>query len=77
MNHIHRLTAQVRELKAEQQAFAQGISNLVSYLSSSKFSCGSELDGYVQINEVLRRLETAKSNAVEVSFDYGNIYGSW
>ena len=52
MNHIHRLTAQVRALKAEQKATNQGLIDLIAYLHSSKFSCGSELDGYVQVNDV-------------------------
>jgi hypothetical protein len=74
MNDIKQLETQVRALKAERQTLTNGINDIVAYLNSSKLACGNELDGYVQINDVLRRIADTKSNATNTALDYSNIY---
>jgi hypothetical protein len=76
MNHIHKLQAQVRALKHEQAALQQGITDLVAYITSSKFSCGDELDGYVNMQDVLNRLSDARRQANDAAAEYSDIYGN-
>lgn len=56
MNHILALTQQVRQAEGEAARVAEELKELRGYLQSSKFNCGSELDGYVSIQDVLSRL---------------------
>jgi hypothetical protein len=64
MNHIHNLQAQVRTLRFKQETLLNGLTDLTAYLLSSKFHSGHELDGYVNIKDVLARIEAAKSEAL-------------
>jgi hypothetical protein len=77
MNHIHKLQAQVRSLKAEQQALQQGITNLVAYLQSNKFRSGDSLDGYVNVQDVFNRIADARREANDVAAEYSDIYGKF
>lgn len=74
MNYIKRLQVQVRALQAEKLALRNGLNELEAYLLSSKFSSGSELDGYVNVKDVLNRLSDTYSAAQDVSVSYGAIY---
>ena len=74
MNYIKQLETQVRALKAERQTFANGIGDLVAYLNSSTFACGSELDKHVNVKDVLSRIANAKDSANDAALDYSNIY---
>jgi hypothetical protein len=74
MNYIKRLQAQVRALQQEKLALRNGLNELESYLLSPKFSCGNELDGYVNVNDVLNRLSDTYDAANDVSVSYGAIY---
>ena len=56
MNYIEILQTQNRALEAERATLANGLVELSQYLSSSKFFHGDSLDGYVQVNDVIRRL---------------------
>jgi len=56
MNHILSLQQQVETFIAQKRELQEGIKELKSYLQSSKFNCGDELDGYVSIQDVLNRL---------------------
>ena len=56
MNYIHRLQETVDTLSSQKRELSDGIKELKTYLQSSKFNCGDELDGYVNIQDVLNRL---------------------
>jgi hypothetical protein len=75
MNHIHRLQKEIRARKAERAALVDGLNDLVIYLCSEKFACGNDPDGYVQINDVIRRIQEAKS-AGETAFDQYGLFTS-
>ena len=60
MNYIKQLETKVQAYQAERVAIVDSLTELVVYLSSSKFACGDTLDGYVQINDVIRRVVDAK-----------------
>ena len=75
MNHIHRLQNKIRARKTERAVLVDGLNDLVIYLCSAKFACGNDLDGYVQINDVIRRIEEAKS-AGETAFDQYGLFTS-
>ena len=47
MNYIQQLNAQIEALKTQRDAAREQLQELKSYLTSSKFAHGSELDGYV------------------------------
>jgi hypothetical protein len=56
MNYIHKLQETVDTLSSQKRELQDGIKELKSYLQSSKFNCGDELDGYVNIQDVINRL---------------------
>jgi hypothetical protein len=56
MSYIEILQTQCRALEAERATLASGLIELSQYLSSPKFFHGDSLDGYVQVNDVIRRL---------------------
>lgn len=56
-NYIHQLQATVKQLQDELSRRNEVDDRLRSYLLLPKFSCGDELDGYVNIQDVLNRLE--------------------
>jgi hypothetical protein len=56
MNYIHKLQETVDTLDSQKRELQDGIKELKSYLQSSKFNCGDELDGYVNIQDVINRL---------------------
>jgi hypothetical protein len=55
-NYIIQLQETVETLSSQKRELQDGIKELKSYLQSSKFNCGDELDGYVNIQDVLNRL---------------------
>lgn len=55
-NYIIQLQEMVETLSSQKRELQDGIKELKSYLQSSKFNCGDELDGYVNIQDVLNRL---------------------
>lgn len=66
MNIIHRLQLDKAELMAERDALLRGIGELRRYLLSDKFdSERGELAGYVNVKDVLLRLEETKSAAID------------
>jgi chromosome segregation ATPase len=54
--YINQLQDTVETLSSQKRELQEGIKELKSYLQSSKFNCGDELDGYVNIQDVLNRL---------------------
>lgn len=56
MNHIYRLQRDLRNANAVENAYRNGLAELLRYLSSPKFHCGNELDGYVSIKDVAIRI---------------------
>ena len=56
MNYIKALKSDVQNLKRSQARTDTAIHYLERYLNSSKFSCGDELDGYVNVEDVKRHI---------------------
>jgi len=54
--YINTLQDTVTKVSAERDSYKAMVDDLQHYLTSSKFNCGDELDGYVNVNDVLRRL---------------------
>lgn len=63
-NYIHRLQDEVEELTKAKRAARLALIDLEVYLTSSKFNCGDELDGYVSIHDVLHRLRAAQDELI-------------
>ena len=57
MNYIKTLQTDNESLRSVVARNREVVHDLRGYLLSPKFRCGSELDGYVNINDVLRYLE--------------------
>lgn len=62
MNYINRLQAEASEHIEHRHKAKCEINDIIKYLSSDKFSCGSELDGYVNIRDILPRLYALRLN---------------
>jgi hypothetical protein len=56
----------INKLQAIKQTHDEFVSELKTYLNSSKFSCGDELDGYVQINDILSRIRNLEYSLTEI-----------
>ena len=57
MNYIKKLEKDLEQKTEDLQKIEVAINELKLYLLSEKFRCGSELDGYVNVQDVLHRLE--------------------
>ena len=64
MNYIKQLEKTVREQRAEIEALHRNITQVRVYVCSPKFFCGDKLDGYVNCNDIARRLTEAQSTEV-------------
>jgi hypothetical protein len=64
-NHIRTLTNNLTAADARNAALSEEINALIAHLSSSKFSCGDPLDGYVSTGDVISRLRTAQRVATD------------
>lgn len=56
MNYIQKLNDQIAKLDQQRAVAWDQLFELKGYLTSGKFNCGSELDGYVNVADVLNRL---------------------
>jgi hypothetical protein len=56
-NYIHQLQDTVSRLESQVREQRDIVNDLRRYLNSSKFRCGDELDGYVNVSDVLERLK--------------------
>lgn len=56
MNYIKKIEGENRNAVEAKEKALEAIKDLECYLESSKFNCGSELDGYVNVKDVLARL---------------------
>jgi hypothetical protein len=52
----------IRNLNADIDDANDAITELLTYLSSKKFRCGNELDGYVNVSDVRSRVLLIKEN---------------
>jgi hypothetical protein len=59
MNHITRLQLDKSDLEFNASQARIAIHDLFAYVNSGKFSCGNELDGYVNVDDVRRYLLNA------------------
>ena len=59
MNYIKRLQRDNAEQATEIADLFFHLRDLVSYLQSPKFNCGNDLDGYVNVSDVIARLSAA------------------
>jgi hypothetical protein len=73
MNYIKQLETKNRATEVELAALKAGITELIQYLNSPKFfpvsGPTSELDGYVNVNDVLRRLSEASIASQDAWFE--------
>lgn len=56
MNYIKRLEQELAEMKTLAEEARNEATSLRRYLTSDKFRSGNELDGYVNVKDVLTRL---------------------
>ena len=56
MNYIYQLQNEVTEKRDVIQDMRDTLQDLREYLQSDKFRCGDDLDGYVNVQDVLNRL---------------------
>jgi hypothetical protein len=54
--YINQLQDTLADVSAQRDSLKEMVQDLEAYLQSDKFRCGDELDGYVNINDVLARL---------------------
>lgn len=66
MNYIQQLQRDQKEIKAHAGILLADITVLKDYLTSSKFACGDRLDGYVNVQDVLNRLQIIRNSAVQI-----------
>lgn len=71
MSHIRDLKYQAEVSEAQRQAADAGITELMQYLNSDKFQCGDELDGYVNVKDVLDRLVTIRQSLYKDGEEFG------
>lgn len=56
------LELEIVRLEGEQKRCNLELCNLLAHLSSSKFFCGNDMDGYIHVNDVHRRIMDARSH---------------
>jgi hypothetical protein len=61
MNYIKKLQLEVKELTADKKCADDIVNELFRYLNSEKFTCGSELDNYVNIKDIMVYLTRIRS----------------
>jgi hypothetical protein len=66
MNYIKRLQEENKGLKANIENAETVIQDMQRYLNSNKFRCGDELDQYININDILTRLNEVKAELERV-----------
>lgn len=66
MNYIKSLQKRIKEVNSNISKAREELYTLQTYLSSSKFNCGDELDQYVNIQDVFSRIEKIKEYLHEV-----------
>lgn len=59
MNYIHELQADNTALTERIDSARTALTDLLVYLNSEKFRCGNTLDGYVNVRDVIARMEPA------------------
>ena len=62
MNYIKKLQQLVKSHKTSKEVAKENLEDLRRYLLSDKFNCGSELDGYVNVRDVLAYVDRVRGN---------------
>jgi hypothetical protein len=62
MNYIKRLEMEVVELGNDIEIIDNIVTEAYKYLNSEKFRCGDELDGYVNVKDIMRYLDRIRGN---------------
>lgn len=62
-NYIHTLQNEVKVKENTIKAYENGLNELVAYLLSPKFHSGDTLDSYVNITDVMTRVQGIRSSA--------------
>ena len=65
MNYILSMRDEIKALQRELLTLKAGLNELRAYLNSAKFRCGHELDGYVNVADVLAYLRNAEDAAIQ------------
>lgn len=58
MKYINKLQETVQKQNASIEAARESVMEALAYLDSEKFRCGSELDGYVSVSDMVARIRT-------------------
>lgn len=70
-NHIRDLKYQAELANAQRQSADTEIVELIQYLNSDKFQCGSELDGYVNVKDIMDRLRNVRACLYKDGDEFG------
>lgn len=62
MNYIKKLQAKVKQHETSKEVAKENLLALQAYLLSDKFNCGDELDGYVNVRDILRWVDRVRGN---------------
>ena len=62
MNYIKRLQQLLSSHRNSKEVAQENLADLRRYLLSEKFHCGSDLDGYVNIKDVLRYVDRVRGD---------------
>tara|TARA_R100000951_G_scaffold101420_1_gene92970 strand:- start:37754 stop:37945 length:192 start_codon:yes stop_codon:yes gene_type:complete len=61
MNYIKRLELDIKQAEKKAKNVDEIITELFNYVNSSKFRCGDDLDGYVNIKDITTYLDRVRS----------------
>lgn len=62
MNYIKRLEGEKKDAQEAREKALEALQELEVYLDSAKFRCGDDLDGYVNVSDVVLRLREIRSS---------------
>jgi len=61
MNYIKQLQANNKEANEKSEKVDEIVTEIYNYVNSSKFNCGDDLDGYVNITDITKYLDRIRS----------------
>lgn len=62
MNYIKKLEADRVAAEEQRRVAEEQVTELLCYLGSPKFNCGADLDGYVNVDDIIPRLRELRVN---------------
>jgi len=64
MNYIKKIESLNKANEDTLANISARLDNILAYLNSPKFRCGSELDGYVSVQDIILRLREIRSELI-------------